>query len=1105
MKKILLLILLFGTLSMSAQNRQELYQNFQYPPESAKIRVWWHWMNGNISKDGIRKDLYWMRRAGIGGFQNFDGGLATPQLVDKRLAYMTPEWQDAFSFTAQLADSLGLEFAIASAPGWSETGGPWVTPKDGMKKLTWRSMVIDGGKKGNSFKGKLPEPYKTVGNFMNVPIKEDASGAMIGLFSDNSQAVEEYYEDIAVLALRLPETEADLLKLNPKVTSSGGSFTLEQLVNDNLDDAEALPRNENDDYAWIQFEFAEPFTLRAVSMTDDNIQDTYNQSSGNEGNKILEASDDGMSFRKIATLQQGKAVRHTVSVPTTSARFFRMKYLNPNNMTPSASGGVTVTPLKESHVAELNLYATPRVNYSEEKTGFAAEGSLFRFPTLADEGMLSKDDVIDITAHVSNGELNWNAPAGRWQVVRIGFSLTGKQNHPASPEATGLEVDKMDRLAVRNYYEHYLDMYRHASGGKMGAAGVTYMLNDSYEAGTQTWTPQMIQEFQKRRGYSLIPWMPALLGYVINSADETDRFLWDWRKTISELIAENHYDQLTEILREHGMKGRYSESHELRRVYVVDGMDVKRTAQIPMSAFWVTMGAYNPDIRESASVAHVYGQNIAAAESFTAVGIGSAWDFYPAKLKIAADNELANGLNRFVIHTSPHQPVDDKQPGVSLSIFGQWFDRHDTWAEYARPWTDYLARSSYMLQLGKFVADVAYYYGEDNNITYLFADKGPDVPEGYAYDFINADALLHQMSVQNGQIVTYSGMRYRLLYLDANAANMSLPVLRKIADFAKAGGIICGTKPSAISGLSDDKTEFDQLVKEVWESGKSNVFTGLSVQQALTMLGVQPDFTTPDSDLRYVHRQLSDGDIYWVNNPTDENHAATVSFRTTGKKPQLWHPVSGKVEDVSYQIADGRTAVYLNLVPQDAVFIVFVEDAVLESALLPSYHESPFATFNDSWILSFESKYGKSPTRATMRNLFSLSESQAADIKYFSGTTTYANTLSLTKKQLKDTGRLVLKLGDVRNLAEVVVNGKSLGMVWKTPFEVDITDAIAVGNNVVEVKVVNTWVNRLIGDAQPEVTEKTTYTTVPYYYNAFSPLQPSGLIGPVEIVSRKLK
>ena len=1100
MRKITTFILLLCALCMSAQSKQDLYQNFNYPPESARIRVWWHWMNGNITKDGIRKDLFWMKRAGIGGFQNFDGGLATPQLVDKRLAYMTPEWQDAFSYTAQLADSLGLEFAIASAPGWSETGGPWVAPKDGMKKLTWRSMTVDGGKKGIKFNGKLPEPYKTVGNFQNVPIKQDESGAQIGLFSDNSNSVEEYYEDIAVLAFKVSEDEADLLTLKPKVTSSGGSFTLEQLVNDDLNDAAALPRNANDDYAWIQFEFAEPFTLRAVSMTDDNLQDTYNQSTGGEGNKILEASDDGISFRKVATLSQGKAIRHTASVPTTTARFFRMKYLNPSSMTPSATGSVNVTPLPESHVAELNLYSTPRVNYSEEKTGFAADGSLFRFPTLADGSTLAKDDVMDITSFVSDGVLTYDLPAGKWQIIRIGFSLTGKQNHPASPEATGLEVDKMDRNAVRNYYEHYIDMYMRAAGGRLGTTGITYMLNDSYEAGTQTWTPQMAQEFQKRRGYALIPWMPALLGYVVNSAEETDRFLWDWRKTISELIAENHYDQLTDILRERGMKGRYTESHEQRRVYVVDGMDVKRTAQIPMSAFWVTMGAYNPDIRESASVAHIYGQNIAAAESFTSVGIGSAWNYYPGNLKIAADHELANGLNRFVIHTSPHQPVDDKQPGVSLSVFGQWFDRHDTWAEYARPWTDYLARSSYMLQQGKFVADIAYYYGEDNNITSLFANEGPAVPDGYAYDFVNANALMHQMSGQNGLLVTYSGMRYRMLYLDANASNMSLTVLRKIADLAKAGVVICGAKPTSMSSLSDNQEEFDRLVKEVWESGKSNVFAGLSVQQALNMLNIQPDFISPDYDIRYVHRQLPNGEIYWVNNMSDENRSCTVSFRTTGRKPQLWHPVTGKVEEVSYQIADGRTQVYLRLVPNDAVFIVFLEDAQQEAVTQPVQHESTFASFTTPWVLTFESKFGKSPATATMRQLFSLSEAQDNDIKYFSGTTTYANTLTLTKKQLRDTGKLKLKLGDVKNLAEVIVNGKSMGVVWKTPFEVDVTDVLVVGANVIQIKVVNTWVNRLIGDSQPEVTEKTTYTTFPYY-NALSPLQPAGLLGPVEIVS----
>ncbi len=389
-----------------------------------------------------------------------------------------------------------------------------------------------------------------------------------------------------------------------------------------------------------------------------------------------------------------------------------------------------------------------------------------------------KNDVIDLTSKMNaDGKLEWTPPAGRWVIQRFGYSLTGHQNSPASPEATGLEVDKLNADHVKAYFDNYLDQYKSATGGLMGKRGLQYVITDSWEAGVQNWTDSMMTEFAKRRGYDLHQWLPVITGHIVESSEASDRFLWDLRKTISDLTTENHYDQLTAILHERQM-GRYTESHESGRAFIGDGMEVKRKADIPMSATWVPGGfagdekagvatRFKADVRESASVAHLYGQNLVAAESMTA--IGNTWAFAPERLKPTADMELASGLNRFVIHTSVHQPVSDKIPGLGLGPFGQWFTRHETWAEFAKPWTTYLSRSSFMLQQGKFVADVIYYYGEDNNITALFGDKLPDIPEGYNYDFVNSDALLNLLSVDKGLLVTPSGMKYRLLVLDPNS------------------------------------------------------------------------------------------------------------------------------------------------------------------------------------------------------------------------------------------------------------------------------------------------------------------------------------------------
>ncbi len=322
-----------------------------------------------------------------------------------------------------------------------------------------------------------------------------------------------------------------------------------------------------------------------------------------------------------------------------------------------------------------------------------------RHPLSLAADAVSKSEVIDLTSKMrADGTLDWTPPAGHWVVLRFGYSLLGITNHPATAEATGLEVDKLNRSYVKNYMETYLDSYKQTVGADyMGKRGIRYVMNDSWEAGSQNWTDDMIAQFKKRRGYDPLPWMPVLTGQVVESAEASDRFLWDFRKTIGDLIADEHYGQLEATLHEWGM-GHYGESHEGGRAFVADGMEVKKFNEVPMSAMWTqTPGVnkeqygYNADDRESASVAHIYGQNLAAAESLTAAAAPWAWS--PATLKPTADQELLNGINRFVIHESAHQPLVGKAPGMTLGPFGQWFNRNETWAEEAGPWVNYIARS----------------------------------------------------------------------------------------------------------------------------------------------------------------------------------------------------------------------------------------------------------------------------------------------------------------------------------------------------------------------------------------------------------------------------
>jgi hypothetical protein len=916
-----------------------------------------------------------------------------------------------------------------------------------------------------------------------------------------------------------------MMELKPKVTSSGGRFNLADLTDGDFAKASALPGAPRGEKAWIQFEFAQPQTIRAITLATGRAAGLFERSlPGSEVKRELEAGDDGVQFRTIAAIPGGGVGSRTIAFPSTTAKYFRLSFTSPNPAAdPSAktanstSGGIFPPAGPQEHrISELILYTGARVNRFEEKAAFAVAPDLYDYPTpeAPSSAIVSKNNVIDLTSAMSSGgELNWTPPAGRWIVLRMGYSLTGARNSPASPEATGLEVDKLNRTYVKAYLSSYLGPYKDILGDLIGKRGLQYMITDSWEAGVQNWTDDLISEFGRRRGYDMRPWLPVLTGRVVQSPEASDRFLWDFRKTIADLTTEYHYGQISESLRELGM-GRYSESHESGRIFVGDGMDVKREADIPMSAYWTPRSAegveqkgYNADLRESASVAHIYGQNLVAAESLTASS--GAWGWSPEMLKPTADIEMAMGLNRFVIHTSVHQPVSDKIPGLGLGPFGQWFTRHETWAEQAQPWITYLARSSYMLQQGKFVADIAYFYGEDSNITALFSDKAPDVPAGYNFDYVNADALVNRLSVSKGMITTQSGMAYRVLVLDPRGRHMSLPVLQKIRDMVRSGATVVGPRPVESPSLADNQAEFQAIAGEVWGSGEGEhaygagkVYAGKPLADVLKELRLAPDFeyTKPQSDTRvlFVHRKLAQGDVYWVNNRNAHVENVEATFRVQGLTAEFWHPDTGKTEPASYRIERGRTTVPLRLDPIDAIFVVFRKPAAQQSVAVSAPVEAPIATLEGPWDVSFQPGRG-APAKITLDKLSSWAENADSGVKYFSGTGIYTKTIQVPAEWLSSGARFWLDLGSVKDLAEVFVNGKSSGIVWKAPFRVDVTDAIKTGANALEVRVTNLWVNRLIGDAQPDVAKKYTYTTQPFY-SANSPLAPSGLLGPVQII-----
>ena len=966
-----------------------LSANFREPPSSARPRVWWHWMNGNITQDGIRKDMEWMKRVGIGGLQNFDANLTTPQIVDKRLVYMTPEWKDAFRYAAGLADNLGLELAIASSPGWSETGGPWVQPKDGLKKLVWSETTIPSGKR---FTAKLASPPAVTGPFQMIPLNDPIAA----LGGDQQGSAPTYYADVMVLAY--PVAQAAYLPM-PQVTSSTGeAVDATKLSDGDLRSAVTVQRGTAEQPGTLVFSYPTAQTIRSANL----FVLGSTQFSGIGVIPRLEASADGNAWRRVADIPVG-TVPTTVSFDAVTARQFRLVLVpnagpafNMGDPAPGVVGGEMLSalgaaPTGSIKIVELRLSPEAKVDRFEAKAGFSVERDYYALSLDAgtDVDGVPPTKVIDLTSRMQpDGTLDWTPPKGQWRVLRLGYSLLGTTNHPATREATGLEVDKFDGSAVRNYMETYLGMYRDAAGSNLiGDHGVRALLTDSIEVGAANWTPKIIEQFKHLRGYDPTPWLPALTGVLIGSRRASDAFLYDFRRTLADLIASEHYGTVATVAHEHGLKV-YGEALEDNRPSLGDDMTMRSHTDVPMSAMWTyprragPKPTYLADIKGAASVAHIYGQNLVAAESMTSML--APWAYAPSDLRRVIDLEFVTGVNRPVIHTSVHQPVDDKIPGLSLFVFGEHFTRHETWAEMARPWIDYLSRNSYLLQQGRNFADVAYFYGEEGPLTGLYGQKPvTDAPTRYAYDFVSADALLSRLTVKDGDLIAGSGARYKLLYLGGSSQRMTLPVLKRIANFAEAGATIVGRAPESSPSLEDDKATFDALVHRLWSGapttkiGQGSVIASGQVEAALASLGVEPDFsyTKPqaDSELLFIHRRLSEGDLYFVDNRQDRAEHFEARFRVTGKAPEIWRADTGTAGPVSYRVEGGQTIVPLDMQAEESFIVVFRTPATATSATVKQPKVSPLTTLDGSWNVAFQPNRA-APASISLASLGSLSE-----------------------------------------------------------------------------------------------------------------------------------
>jgi len=751
---------------------------------------------------------------------------------------------------------------------------------------------------------------------------------------------------------------------------------------------------------------------------------------------------------------------------------------------------------------------------------------------------IPRDHIIDLTAQMKkDGKLEWSAPKGSWKVIRLGHASNFKMTRPSPHAAVGLECDRLNPRGIEAHFEHHLKPILEAAGGKAGKT-LQYIHIDSWEANGQNWTAGFAEAFQKRRGYDIRPWLPVLTGRVVQSADATNRFLWDMRQTVSDMMLDHYIDRLRELIAPYGIKF----SCESYGHFCVDNLTYGARSEFPIAEFWTerisgrgrkaATNAFDRvggpagissycylTMKALASVANTYGQSRVGAEAFTGC---RGWVDHPALIKSMGDEAFTRGINHYIYHLWAHQPYDNMVPGLTHRKWGQHINRYQTWWDFSKPYFDYVARCQFLLRQGRTGVDFACLYHEGAPVGIKENDVTFNCPPGYDYDLCSPE-IIQRMAFKNGRIHLPTGVSYRYLVLP-ESGRLTLTTARKVEALHQAGASvyqqtrIVGTPgfkgyPEANRTVCDLAKKWPMLPKEGWRA-------------ILTADKQKPDFE--GVGLRWIHRRCKDDDIYFVANGKDEPVKQSCTFRIDGKTPELWDPETGKVFALSdVQGANGRTSVDLQFGPSQSWFVVFRKEPTagrLERNPFPSW--KPVQAISGEWSLSFNPKWGTKKT-LDIKTLRSWSEHPDPLVKYYSGTGTYRSGFDVPKARIPEDGtRLCLDLGKVAVVARVKLNDKDCGIAWKHPYRVDITGVLQEGSNELVVEVANTWVNRLIGDEQLPSDSKWkdwetllewpkwftegkkspagryTFTSA-RHYNKKTPLHPAGLLGPVRILSDK--
>lgn len=1050
MKNLFWQAILGVTLSISgiSCSSDPLESGFKNPSNQVQTSVYWYWISGNISEEGVKKDLYAMKEAGINrAFIGSMGveGIETPY---EKVAFGSEEWWKILHTALKTATELGIEIGIFNSPGWSQSGGPWIKPEQAMRYLTSTSCEIEGGKK--------------ISIQLDKPAKD--------------------FQDVRVIAFPALE-KAD--------TVSSGKVT--------------FPKDPKRPYEVI-LKTKPDFTLRTISFYPSEKPINTTARLFAEQNGAYKLIDELVLDRFNAALNVGfdPYAPVVISVPAIQASRFKVE------VDATAAG---------SELKDIILSSAPQIERYPEKSlakmfqtplPYWEEYQWREQPALDNASWaIHSNQVLDISSCLAGDQLTWEAPAGKWVIMRTGMCPTGVTNSPAEPIATGLEVDKMSREHVAAHFDAYMgEIIRRIPEADRKCWKV--VVQDSYETGGQNFTDDFIESFKSRYGYDPLPFLPVYKGYVVDSQDRSDRFLWDVRRLVADRVAYDYVGGLRDISHKYGLRtwlenyGHWGFPGEFLQ-YGGQSDEIG-------GEFWSFGDLGNIENRAASSCGHIYGKQRISAESFTSGG--RPFNCYPAMMKQRGDRFFSEGINSTLLHLCISQPSDERVPGVN-AWFSSEFNRLNTWYPHMDLFTSYLKRTNYMLQQGLNIADVAYFIGED--APKMTGTTQPALPKGYQFDYINAEVIERDLYVKDGLLTLPHGTQYRMLVLP-ELKTMRPELLEKIASLLNDGAVILGPAPER-SPSGKDYEKADQQVKALADSlwkgldgkqtqavqrGKGWLLYGMSMQEALEKIGCVPDCQIPEtSPVLYAHRQAEGKDIYFLSNQSDQEIEVTPEFRIKGKQPEWWDATTGKIRRLpAFEFTENGTQIPLRLAPFESAFIVFRQKGKASAEGIDANCPRPetWMALDKDWNVTFKDSIRGPKQTQSFDQLIDISTHPDESIRYYSGTIVYDKQISIDQLPA---GNIYLNLHDIGVTAKVTVNGQYAGGVWTPPYRLDISEWLHKGENQISVEVTTTWQNRLIRDSRLPEQERTTWTAC----NGWSekdPLQKSGLIGPVtlEVVKR---